>query len=46
MGQLKHLEILECKVMEEIIVTEESGVVEERIIPKMVLFNRLEFLHQ
>jgi hypothetical protein len=45
MGQLKHLEILECKVMEEIIVTEESGVVEERIIPKMVLFNRLEFLH-
>jgi hypothetical protein len=30
--------------MEEIIVTEESGVVEERIIPKMVLFSRLEYL--
>lgn len=42
MGQLKHLHILECKVMEEIIVTEESGVVEERIIPKVVLFSRLE----
>jgi hypothetical protein len=44
MGQLKHLYIWECKVMEEIIVTEESRVVEERIIPKMVLFSRLEYL--
>jgi hypothetical protein len=43
MGQLKHLHIFECKVMEEIIVTEESGVVEERI-PKLVLFSQLECL--
>jgi hypothetical protein len=44
MGQLKHLHIFKCKVMEEIIVTEELGVVEERIIPKVVLFSHLEFL--
>jgi len=43
MGQLKHLHIYECKGVEEIIVTEESGVVEERI-PKLVLFSRLECL--
>ncbi|XP_059438766.1 probable disease resistance protein At4g27220 [Corylus avellana] len=42
MVQLKHLHILECKVMEEILVTEELGVVEETI-PK-VLFPRLECL--
>jgi hypothetical protein len=44
LGQLEHLHISGCKVMEGIIVTEESGVVEERIIPKMVLFSRLEYL--
>ncbi|KAE8010111.1 hypothetical protein FH972_006504 [Carpinus fangiana] len=42
MEQLKHLHILECKAMEEIIITEELGPVEERI-PK-VLFRRLECL--
>jgi hypothetical protein len=45
MRQLKYLCISKCKVMEEIIVTEESGVVEERIVPKMVLFSRLEYLY-
>ncbi|KAE8125072.1 hypothetical protein FH972_019909 [Carpinus fangiana] len=42
MEQLKHLHILECKVMEEIIIAEELGLIEERI-PK-VLFRRLECL--
>ena len=41
MGQLKHLHILECKVMEEILLIEDSG--EEEIIPN-VLFPRLECL--
>ncbi|GLT60878.1 hypothetical protein SLA2020_336200 [Shorea laevis] len=42
MVQLKHLHIVECKVMEEILVTEELEVVEETV-PK-VLFPRLECL--
>ncbi|XP_062144896.1 probable disease resistance protein At4g27220 [Alnus glutinosa] len=42
MVQLKHLHIVECKVMEEILLTEDLGVVGE-IIPKE-LFPRLECL--
>jgi uncharacterized protein YlaN (UPF0358 family) len=42
MVQLKYLRILECEVMEEIIVTENFGVVKE-IIPE-VLFPQLESL--
>ncbi|KAE8125070.1 hypothetical protein FH972_019907 [Carpinus fangiana] len=41
MMQLKCLHILECEVMEEILVTEDQGVVEEIISE---LFSRLEFL--
>lgn len=42
MGQLKHLVILECEVMEEVLVTQDLRVVEE-IIHK-VLFPQLEVL--
>ena len=41
MLQLKYLNIEDCKVMEEILLTEDLG--EEEIIPK-VLFPRLEYL--
>ncbi|KAE8010112.1 hypothetical protein FH972_006505 [Carpinus fangiana] len=42
MGQLKYLSILECEVMEEILVTEDLGVVEETT--PNVLFPLLELL--
>ena len=43
MGQLKNLRILECEIMEEILVTEDLGVVEEETTPN-VLFPLLESL--
>ena len=42
MVQLKYLDIEDCKVMEEVLLTEDLG--EEEIIPK-VLFPRLEVLN-
>ncbi|GMY21242.1 disease resistance protein, partial [Fagus crenata] len=42
MEQLKHLSVKDCKVMEEILLTEDLGE-EEEIIP-IVLFPRLNFL--
>ena len=43
MAQLKHLHKLECKVVEEILLTEDLGEEEEKITPK-VLFPLLECL--
>jgi Leucine-rich repeat (LRR) protein len=42
LSQLEQLEIRECSIMEEILVTEESGAVEETILK--VLFPQLKFL--
>jgi len=42
LSQLEQLEIRECSIMEEILVTEESGAVEETILK--VLFPHLKFL--
>jgi hypothetical protein len=44
MAQLKHLHILECKVVEEIILTEDLGEEEEEKITPKVLFPLLECL--